>query len=391
MFQGIIIFNIIATCFWAFQIVFAFLFFHKTKSWRKKTIKHIPKLSVIVPAYNETNYIVQKVVNSIAIQQNVEVEIFLIDDGSVCPVQVQSHPKLTFLRLEKNQGKRAAQIHAIQQASHDWIVTVDSDTVLEPDALYELYKAAVANKWDAVSGHVKLLNEKENLLTRMTACLYWYGFCQERASQGYFGQVTCCSGALALWKKDTILETANLYLNQQYRGKKCVAGDDRYLTCLFAINKKKIGCAMKAVAYTVSPSSFGGFLRQQLRWTRSNTPAYMFTLWNWRKISLLFNLFMFGVFFRYAYFSLLYAFSILTLTFGFYAAPLYILLTILVVSSLKATNAFFYTREWKMFYLMPLAILSFFMLSPVVLYGVFTPSHTDWMTRTKKGGVLKKI
>lgn len=380
-------FNVIATCFWLFQIIFAFLFFHKTKSWRKQTIDHIPKLSVIVPAYNETNSTIQKVVDSIILQQRVEVEIFVVDDGSAHPVEIQEHSKVTFLRLEHNQGKRAAQIHAINQASFDWVVTVDSDTILCPNALYELYKSAVVNKWDAVSGHIKLLNEEQNLLTRMTGCLYWYGFCQERASQSCFGRVTCCSGALSLWKKDTILKTADLYLNQRYLGRDCIAGDDRFLTCLFALSKKRIGCATEALAYTISPPTLGGFVKQQLRWTRSNTPAFLFTVWNWRKISALFNLFMFGVIFRYVYFTVLYVYTILALILGYYAAPLYILLTILAVSGLKAINAFFYTREWKMFYLMPLAVLSFFMLSPVVIYGVFTPSVTGWMTRTKKGVV----
>lgn len=378
--------NVIATCFWMFQIIFAFLLFRKSKSWSQQTIDYIPKLSVIIPAYNETNHTVQKVVDSVIVQQKVEVEIFVVDDGSLHPVQIQNHSRLTLLRLDKNQGKRVAQIYAIRQASHDWIVTVDSDTILQSDALYELYRSAVVNKWDAVSGHVKLLNEKTNLLTRMTACLYWYGFCQERASQGYFGQVTCCSGALALWKKDTILETADQYLNQQYMGKECIAGDDRYLTCLFALHKKRIGCAINSLAYTISPPTIGGFLKQQLRWTRSNTPAFLFTLCSWRQISLLFNVFMFGIFFRYIYFTVLYIYTVLMLIFGYHVALLYILATILVVSGLKATNAFLYTRDWKMFYLMPLAILSFFMLSPVIIYGALTPSTTGWLTRSKKTG-----
>lgn len=384
-----IIFNVIATCLWTFQIIFAYLLFQKTKLWRKQTIDHIPRLSVIVPAYNETNYTVQRVVDSIVIQQHVEVEVFVVDDGSVNPVRLQNHSKLTLMRLNENQGKRAAQIHAVRQASHSWVVTVDSDTILRPNALYELYKSAVMNNWDAVSGNIKLLNEKDNFLTRMIACLYWYGFCQERASQSYWGRVTCCSGALSLWKKDVILKTADLYLSQRYMGKKCIAGDDRYLTCLFALHKKKVGCSLNAVAYTISPSTLRGFIKQQLRWIRSNTPAFLFALWNWRQISYLFNVFMIGVVFRYLYFTVLYIITILALVFGYYAALLYILSVILIVSGLKATNAFLYTREWKMFYLMPLSILSFFMLSPVIIYGAFTPSATGWLTRTKKGIVIK--
>ena len=173
-------------------------------------------------------------------------------------------------------------------------------------------------------------------------------------------------------------------------GKECIAGDDRYLTCLFALHRKKIGCAVNSLAYTISPSTLGDFVKQQLRWTRSNTPAFIFILRNWYKVSPLFMSFVFGVVFRYVYFVVLYICMILALFFGYYMVSLYILLSILVVSGLKSTNAFFYTRDWKMFYLMPLAILSFFVLSPVAVYGAFTPSATGWLTRTKKGVAQKK-
>ncbi len=377
------IFNIVASCLWAFQIIFGFLSFLRTKSSKKISIDHIPKLSVIIPAFNEMNQTIQKVVDSVIIQHNVEIEIFVVDDGSTSPVSIQEHSKVQLLRLEKNQGKRAAQIHAINKATHDWIVTVDSDTILKSDALFELYKAAIINNWDGVTGNVKLLNEKQNILTKMVACLYWYGFNQERASQSFFGKVTCCSGALSLWKKDTILKTADLYLNQKFMGRECVAGDDRFLTCLFAAEGKKIGCALNSIAYTISPANFKGFLQQQLRWTRSNTPALLFVLKNILYISPIFIFFMLAVMFRYTYFAVLYCCVLIDLiTFG--PTPIIVLLTILVISALKATNAFLYTRNWRMFYLMPLSIVAFFVLSPVVIYGVLTPTSTGWVTRTKK-------
>lgn len=383
-----ILLNIVATFLWLFQITFAFLSYRKTQR-QKYTSSYLPKLSVVIPTYNETNETVQKVVDSVVIQQRVEVEIFVVDDGSYSPVSIQEHSKVHLLRLDQNQGKRFAQIHAIQQSSHEWIVTVDSDTILEPNALYELYKSAKINGWDAVSGHIKLLNEKKNLLTRMISCLYWYGFCQERASQSYFDVVTCCSGALSLWRKQIILDSSDLYLDQKFLGKKCIAGDDRYLTCIFALKDKKIGYAWNSVAYTISPSTLKGFIKQQLRWTRSNAPAMLFALKNVGSISATFIAFMIAVVFRHAYFTILYVFVLWSLISGNIIAPLTILFIILVVSGIKAANAFLYCRKWQMFYLMPLSVLSFFIFSPVLIYGIMTPSATGWLTRTKKGIVVK--
>ncbi|MHA2279454.1 MAG: glycosyltransferase [Promethearchaeota archaeon] len=388
IFQWIILFNIVATFLWLFQIIFGFLSYRKSQQQKFLTIQP-PKLSIIIPAYNEINHTIQKVVDSVIIQRNVEVEVFVVDDGSASPVVIQDHSKVQLLSLKKNRGKRYAQIHAIRKATSKWIVTVDSDTILDPNALYELYKATVANNWDATTGNVKLLNEEESFLTRLTACLYWYGFCQERASQSYFDDVTCCSGALSLWRKEVILETAELYLTQQFMGRDCVAGDDRYLTCLFALKGKKVGFAFDSIAYTISPSTFSGFVKQQLRWTRSNTPAFLFAIRNVRQISLIFLAFMTAVVFRYAYFAILYVYVLCALILGHMLVPVIILLIILAISGIKACNAFLYTGKWRMFYLMPLSILSFFVLSPVIIYGALTPTVTGWMTRTKKDSFLE--
>lgn len=379
-----VVFNVIASCIWAFQIIFGFLSFLKTRWYKKITLDHVPRLSVIIPAYNETNETIQKVVDSVVIQQHVEVEVFVVDDGSCDPVLIQKHSKVHLLWLPENQGKRAAQVYGICKANYDWVVTVDSDTILDPDALFELYKAASINEWDGATGSIRLLNEKQNILTRMVACLYWYGFHQERAAQSFWGEVTCCSGALSLWRKEVLLEMSDRYLQQTFLKRKCVAGDDRYLTCLFASKKKKIGCALNAVAYTISPASLRGFLKQQLRWIRSYTPALFYGVRNITIASPLFFLFMLAVTFRYSYFAVLYCCVLVALFLQYWSVPWIVLLTILVVSGLKALNAFLYTRDPKMFYLVPLALISFFLISPVIIYGLFTPTSTAWLTRAKK-------
>lgn len=380
----ILFLNIIATCLWVFQIIFGFLTYRKTIHLRNIDLGHVPHLTVVIPAFNEKDTTVQKVVDSVVIQQNVEVEIFVVDDGSCQPVKVQDHSKVTVLRLGKNQGKRAAQIYGVNQANYDWIVTVDSDTILKPNALYELYKAAFVNKWDSVTGNVRLLNEEENVLTRMISCLYWYSFNQERASQSYFGRVTCLSGALSLWRKDTFLVSRAAYVSQTFMKRECIAGDDRYLTCLFAEQGKQSGCSLDAIAYTISPATVRGFIKQQLRWARSQTPALFFVLGKWKKISWVFVLFMLAASFRYTYFCIIFTCVIISICLNFWSVLLSLLLFILLVSSIKAMNAFFYTRNWRMFYLVPLSLLSFFVFSPVIIYGSLTPTSTGWLTRQKK-------
>lgn len=381
----IIICNLIACSLWLFQIIFAFLYHLRTDIRSRDEIDHVPNLSVVVPAYNETDHTIQKVVDSILLQRNVNVEVFVVDDGSINPLSIEKHSKVVSLRLPENKGKRYAQICAMNRARYEWIVTVDSDTILKPNALFELYKTAILHNLDAATGTVLLHNGNQNLLTRMTACLYWYGFFQERAAQSYFGQVTCCAGALSVYRKKILLDNAETYLNQTFLGSECRAGDDRFLTCLFAINGKRIGCSPFAHAYTISPANTCDFLKQQIRWSRSHTPALFFILGNFRKCSKLFIFFMLRITFRYGYFMLLYAFIISQFICANYLMLFLVLLSVLVISGIKALIAWGYTRNLRFVGLLPFSIITFFLITPLVIYGALTPTKTAWLTRTKRG------
>ncbi len=378
--EWMIAFNILAACLWSFQLVFAFLYFRQRNSCL--TIKR-PSLSVVIPAFNETPDAIQRVVDSVVAQQHVNVEIYVIDDGSQVPIQLDSHPDVSLLRLPQNVGKRHAQIRGIRQAKYDWIVTVDSDTVLEPNALFCLYKEAVRNNFDAVTGTVYLSNARQNFLTKIVACLYWYGFAQERAYQAYFGAVNCCSGALALYRKSTFLKVADDYLTQTFLGKQIVAGDDRHITSLFAKQQKKIGYCFSAKAYTFSPSELRPFCRQQLRWSRSFVPCFFFVFkqpWNF---SLTFILCLTGTVFRYAYSSVLYFSMIRFFIYQQALVVLVILGTISVISTIKALIGWLYTRELKFINMLPLGMFCLLFLTPLYLYGMFTSTATGWSTRKK--------
>ena len=387
-----IYFNLIASSFWAIQFTFALLWHKKHKKHSKQVINETPFLSVVIPVYNESNNKIQNVVNSTLNQKDVKTEIFVVDDGSDTPLSIQSNPQVHLIHLPVNKGKRFAQIEAIKKAKSDWIVTIDSDTTVEPDALSKLYKGMIAAKADAMTGTIVLQNEKQNVLTKMTACLYWYGFSQERGSHGYVNQVNCCSGALSIYRKETILEHADEYLEQEFLGTEVEAGDDRFLTTLFACNGKKIGYAIDAIGHTHSPAKLGEFCRQQLRWARSYPPCFFYILRRWKQFSPWFLFFAARMAFRYSYFAVLYGALLVHLVlYQDYMIMPVILGTVLAVSLVKAVVAWGYTREWKFLWMLPLSMFSFFVLTPIVVYGAFTPIERGWLTRSKayKGNVLK--
>ena len=111
------------------------------------------KVSVIVPIYNAEKYLKQ-CLDSIINQTLKDIEIILIDDGSVdgsaeiCKTYL-SDPRVSYYHKE-NEGLAAARDDGMIRASGEYIGFVDSDDWLELDTYDKMYNAAQTNNSDIV-------------------------------------------------------------------------------------------------------------------------------------------------------------------------------------------------------------------------------------------------
>lgn len=232
------------------------------------------KVSIIVPIYNEKKYLLELCVQSIVKLHN-EKEIILVDDHSnektreVIKELKEKYPEITALRLKENMGKRYAQYYGMQFATGDYVVTVDSDTILMENSIDELLRPFNNKKIGATTGNVRAFNRERNFLTKMTDARYKNAFTFERRGLSSFGIVTCCSGVISAYKSEVLEEIKDLYVSQKFLGKTCTYGDDRHLTNLFIKKGYKIGYVNEAVAYTEVPTKYSQYIKQQLRWKKS--------------------------------------------------------------------------------------------------------------------------
>lgn len=101
------------------------------------------KISVITPVFNRSDCIL-KCLDSVAkqiIPENWELEHIVVDDGSfdntkfLIEEYADSHPYVRTYHFENNRGPNAARNHAISNAHGDWIMFIDSDDELVPNAI----------------------------------------------------------------------------------------------------------------------------------------------------------------------------------------------------------------------------------------------------------------
>jgi hypothetical protein len=96
----------------------------------------------------------------------------------------------------------------VEQPQHREVqgLPIDSDTLLEPDALVRVVEPLKLENVGASTGNVLLLNERQNLLTRMIGTYYWIGLNIYKQAQSVIRSVVCCSGCLAAYRADLLRE-----------------------------------------------------------------------------------------------------------------------------------------------------------------------------------------
>lgn len=98
-------------------------------------------VSVIVPAYNYGQYIAETL-ESILAQSVPAHEVIVVDDGSTDTTAeiVKKYP-VTYL-YQENKGLAAARNTGIKHATGTYIMSVDADDILKPEAIKEHLKLA---------------------------------------------------------------------------------------------------------------------------------------------------------------------------------------------------------------------------------------------------------
>ena len=253
-------------------------------------------LAVLVPCFNESPELVEKSIRSVLACEG-EKQVIVIDDGSTNGVQAKLAELAESLPIHvhyfaENRGKREALYVATTQLLDDdveYVVTIDSDTLLEPDALALVVAPLQNRKTGASTGNVLLLNEKQNLLTRMIGTYYWVGLNIYKQAQSVIRSVVCCSGCLAAYRADLLKEIIEEFANQRFLGEQCTHSEDRHLTNLVLKRGHDVVYVGEAVSWTETPATVRGFLRQQRRWKRGYIRESAFTLtYAWRTKRLLF-------------------------------------------------------------------------------------------------------
>ncbi|GHC92794.1 hyaluronan synthase [Nocardiopsis terrae] len=250
-------------------------------------------VTVQIPVYNEDPEILWACLCSVLAQSRPVQRVRVVDDGSrdaetgepVDYAQIRdaflgraeaAGVEATWDRVP-NRGKRFAQMHVLTEDDADVFVTLDSDSVMDRHAVREGMAPFADPAVQSVAGHVLVLNDRANLLTRMTCLLYLPFTRGLRSAQSVMRRVTINSGTLALYRADVVRQNAGAYENEHFWGRPMQMNDDSMLT-FYALLRGDTVHQPSALVFTLVPERFGHYFGQQLRWMRGTTVRHLWWL-----------------------------------------------------------------------------------------------------------------
>jgi hyaluronan synthase len=148
-------------------------------------------------------------------------------------------------------------------------VTVDSDSVVAPNALLALAGPFASERVGVVAGKVLVYNRRAGIIPRMLHVRFTLAFDFLRAYQSTFGTVYCSPGALSGYRASAVKTVLETWVKQRFLGAQATIGEDRALTNdLMRLGYDSV-YQRGAVVLTIVPTTYRQLSRMLLRWNRS--------------------------------------------------------------------------------------------------------------------------
>ncbi len=251
----------------------------------RKDYSYTPKVSVMIAAFNEG----RSVYETISALKRVNypshlVEIVAFNDCSVDDTwdwMLKAQAEFEGVRVftnPHNMGKAPTMANASAHTTGEVIICTDADTIFDPDAIRELVCCLSDRSVGAVGGSIGIENVNDSLLSQMQTISYAAAFWLFKPMENFRGAVQCLGGPLVAFRREIYLDIVPEVLNRNFFGEVIHNGEDRFITQCVLLRGWKTYVNLHARCWVGTPTSWGNFFKQQLRWRRSALGQFLYAL-----------------------------------------------------------------------------------------------------------------
>jgi len=335
--------------------VFGFLvLIRKRLRYRKDVeLKYFPEISVIIPVYNSADTL-EMCVDSIVESKYPfdKMDILLVNNGSkdnsfeIFKKYQEEHKGVNIKWMNAQQGKSKALNMALFNSQGKYIIHLDSDGIVHPDALLNLIKRFESNdNIHCMTGSIltnpkAIANAKPSFMKfvqKLEFFEYAQAFLAGRNFEAEWNSIFTMSGAFSSFRKSTILKT-------QLYNTETVCEDTHVTFQVRRLLKKKIDICEKAIFFVEPIENIDTLYVQRQRWQRGELEvAHMFPT-NVGMIKGFFTNFMTRLIMfdhTFAFPRMIWYFALICLTFMNYPF-IFIIQSVIIIYILYTFSAFLY-------------------------------------------------
>jgi biofilm PGA synthesis N-glycosyltransferase PgaC len=220
---------------------------------------------VLIPCHNEGKC-VQETMERMSQLDYPDYEIIAIDDGStdntgaVLRELAARLPRLRVVTLAANQGKAVALKMGMLVSRHEFLVCIDADAFLEPDALrWLIWHFINGPRVGAVTGNPRIRN-RTTLLGKIQVGEYSTIIGMIKRSQRIAGKVFTVSGVAVAYRKRALLDVGLWSDN--------MVTEDIDVSWKLQQRFWDIRFEERALCWILTPESIRGLWRQRVRWAQ---------------------------------------------------------------------------------------------------------------------------
>lgn len=271
-----------------------------------------PKISIIAPAFNESKTIIDNIRTLLSLYYN-NFEVVIVNDGStdntldlvkeaydlirvnyyfdyripcerikgVYRSKNPSYNRLTV--IDKVNGGKADSLNAgINICKSSLFVSIDADSIIEPDSILKLVKPfleekdrkvigsggviRIVNSCDVERGHIREIKVPAKILPRLQVLEYTRAFLLGRMAWSQLDGLMLISGAMGIFDRETVINAGGYNIKTVGEDMELVLRMRRYMA------EKKVKYEVTYIpdplCWTEVPSDLKSLRKQRTRWTR---------------------------------------------------------------------------------------------------------------------------
>lgn len=240
-----------------------------------KPLDFKPMITVMVPVYNSGATLYRCIESIYQSTYPTELtEVILVDNGSkdnsfeIFEKAQMDFPNMMMWWIQSKQGKSKALNKAIFNSSGKYVINIDSDGILQKDALYNIVRRFEHDKSvDCMTGVIliepRLIRETKDFFLRQFRVLefmeYAQAFLAGRNYESQFNHIFTLSGAFSSFRKDVLIRTYLYNTN--------TICEDTHLTFQIKQNlQKKVSLCHDALFLVDPIENLNKYYTQRQRW-----------------------------------------------------------------------------------------------------------------------------